>query len=61
LETSTNGRDWQKAARRPVPSGALHGHAFPLDRPLEAQWVRIAFLDAAGKPVPVPCDEIELH
>jgi hypothetical protein len=61
VETSTDGRAWQKAARKAVPPGALHGHAASLDRPIEFQWARITFLDAGGKTVFVPCDEIEVR
>jgi hypothetical protein len=61
LETSIDSRAWEKAARKPVPPGSLHGHAVPLDRPLDTQWVRITFLDASGKPIHLPCDEMEVY
>jgi len=61
VETTKDGRSWQKAVRTPVPSGALHGHAAPLERPIDSQRLRITFLDASGKPVSVPCDEIEVY
>jgi hypothetical protein len=61
VETSTDGLAWQKAARTPVRPDSLHGHAVPLDRPLDTQWARITFLDTGGKPVHMPCDEMEVY
>jgi len=61
VETSTDGRAWQQGTRKPVPPNTLHGQAVALEKPTEARWVRIAFLDTNGNPAAVPCDEIEMY
>jgi hypothetical protein len=61
VETSSDGRTWQRGTRKPVPANTLHGHAAALERPVEARWVRISFLDASGNPAAVACDEIEVY
>jgi hypothetical protein len=61
LETSMDGLAWQTGTRKPVASNALHGQAVRLDRPPEARYIRIVLFDAGGKPIAVPCDEIDLY
>jgi len=60
IECSRDGTTWTQAAAQEVQAGDRHGKAVLLPDRAEARYVRLRFLDGAGKPGVLSCDEIEV-
>jgi hypothetical protein len=60
IECSRDGKTWSRAASEPVQAGDRHGKAVPIPHGTAARYLRLRFVDGAGRPAMLSCDEIEV-
>ena len=59
VESSVDGQSWREISRTPLGGAAGQAIAFP--QAVTAKFIKLTFLDPAGNPVSIPCDEVELY